>query len=111
VPAFLAERGKPYATRMARFGINLASSGGKRPPTLAQRSHRLAAARLVQDHAREQALRDPGRGLLRVARRARQKAAIFLLAQGRQARHVSRAVNSAVNKVSEKNIDAIERAA
>jgi hypothetical protein len=30
VPAFLAERGKPLATRMARFGINLASSGGKR---------------------------------------------------------------------------------
>ena len=29
VPAFLAERGKPLATRMARFGINLASSGGK----------------------------------------------------------------------------------
>ena len=53
VPAFLAERGKPLATRMARFGINLASSSGKRPPTLAQRPHRLAAARLVQDHARE----------------------------------------------------------
>jgi hypothetical protein len=35
VPAFLAERGKPLATRMARFGINLASSGGKRrPPNL-----------------------------------------------------------------------------
>ena len=30
VPAFLAERGKPLATRMARFGINLASSGGKK---------------------------------------------------------------------------------
>jgi len=34
VPAFLAERGKPLATRMARFGINLASSGGKRHPPL-----------------------------------------------------------------------------
>jgi putative SOS response-associated peptidase YedK len=34
VPAFLAERGKPLATRMARFGINLASSGGKRRPPL-----------------------------------------------------------------------------
>jgi putative SOS response-associated peptidase YedK len=34
VPAFLAERGKPLATRMARFGINLASSGGKRRPLL-----------------------------------------------------------------------------
>jgi putative SOS response-associated peptidase YedK len=33
VPAFLAERGKPLATRMARFGINLASSGGKRRST------------------------------------------------------------------------------
>jgi hypothetical protein len=32
VPAFLAERGKPLATRMARFGINLASSGSKRRP-------------------------------------------------------------------------------
>src|SRR5215475_7698290 len=34
VPTFLAERGKPPATRMARFGINLASSGGKRRPPL-----------------------------------------------------------------------------
>jgi putative SOS response-associated peptidase YedK len=34
VPAFLAERGKPLATRMARFGISLASSGGKRRPPL-----------------------------------------------------------------------------
>ena len=34
VPAFLAERGKPLATRMARFGINLAGSGGKRRPPL-----------------------------------------------------------------------------
>src|SRR5205823_7865941 len=34
VPAFLAERGKPLATRMARFGINLASHGGKRRPPL-----------------------------------------------------------------------------
>jgi hypothetical protein len=34
MPAFLAERGKPLATRMARFGINLASSGGKRRPPL-----------------------------------------------------------------------------
>src|SRR5947209_15681362 len=34
VPAFLAERGRPLATRMARFGINLASSGGKRRPPL-----------------------------------------------------------------------------
>src|SRR5262249_30502395 len=34
VPAFLAERGKPLTTRMARFGINLASSGGKRRPPL-----------------------------------------------------------------------------
>jgi hypothetical protein len=34
VPAFLAERGKPLAIRMARFGINLASSGGKRRPPL-----------------------------------------------------------------------------
>jgi hypothetical protein len=31
VPAFLAERGKPLATRLARFGIALASSGGKKP--------------------------------------------------------------------------------
>src|SRR6516162_7970885 len=30
VPAFLAERSKPLATRTARFGIILASSGGKR---------------------------------------------------------------------------------
>ena len=34
MPAFLAERGKPLAIRMARFGINLASSGGKRRPPL-----------------------------------------------------------------------------
>src|SRR5262249_58139163 len=42
VPAFLAERAKPLATRMARFGINLASSGGKRrPPLLNARSDSL----------------------------------------------------------------------
>jgi hypothetical protein len=36
VPAFLAKRGKPFAAKMARFGINLASHGGrKRPPTRA----------------------------------------------------------------------------
>ncbi|MEA2990122.1 MAG: hypothetical protein QOG83_2833 [Alphaproteobacteria bacterium] len=34
VPAFLAERGQPLATRMARFGINLASAGGKKRPAL-----------------------------------------------------------------------------
>jgi hypothetical protein len=62
VPAFLAERGKPLATRMARFGINLASRGGKRHPLGPER---------------------------------------FAVC----------AVNPAVNKVSEKNIDAIERAA
>jgi putative SOS response-associated peptidase YedK len=38
----LAERGKPLATRMARSGINLASSGGKRrPPLLNARSDSL----------------------------------------------------------------------
>jgi putative SOS response-associated peptidase YedK len=42
VPAFLAERGKPLATRMARFGINLASSGGKRRlPLLSVRTNSL----------------------------------------------------------------------
>jgi putative SOS response-associated peptidase YedK len=42
VPAFLAERGKPLATRLARFGINLASSGGKkRPPLLNARTDSL----------------------------------------------------------------------
>jgi hypothetical protein len=46
VPAFLAERGKPLATRMARFGINLASSGGKRrPPLLNAAPARCDAAR------------------------------------------------------------------
>jgi putative SOS response-associated peptidase YedK len=34
VPAFLAERGKPLVTRMARFGINLPSSAGKKRPPL-----------------------------------------------------------------------------
>jgi putative SOS response-associated peptidase YedK len=42
VPAFLAERGKPLATRLARFGINLASHGGKkRPPLLNARTDTL----------------------------------------------------------------------
>ena len=42
VPAFLAERGKPLATRLARFGINLASSGRKkRPPLLNARTDSL----------------------------------------------------------------------
>jgi putative SOS response-associated peptidase YedK len=41
VPAFLAERGKPLATKMARFGINLPSSGKKRPPLLNARTDTL----------------------------------------------------------------------
>ena len=42
VPAFLAERDKPLATKMARFGINLASNGGrKRPPLLNARTDTL----------------------------------------------------------------------
>jgi putative SOS response-associated peptidase YedK len=42
VPAFLAERGKPLETRMARFGINLKSTGGKkRPPLLNVRTDTL----------------------------------------------------------------------
>jgi putative SOS response-associated peptidase YedK len=42
VPAFLAERGKPLATRLARFGINLASNGGnRRPPLLNARTDSL----------------------------------------------------------------------
>ena len=81
VPAFLAERGKPLATRMARFGINLASSGGKRrPPLLNARTDSLRRGSFKTMLAN----RDPGRGLLRVARRARQKAALFLRAQGQQ---------------------------
>jgi putative SOS response-associated peptidase YedK len=34
LPAFLAERDKPLATKMARFGINLPSSSGKKRPPL-----------------------------------------------------------------------------
>jgi putative SOS response-associated peptidase YedK len=34
VPAFLAERAQSLATKMARFGINLPASGGKRRPPL-----------------------------------------------------------------------------
>jgi putative SOS response-associated peptidase YedK len=41
VPAFLAERGKPLATRLARFGITLASGGKKRPPLLNARTDSL----------------------------------------------------------------------
>jgi putative SOS response-associated peptidase YedK len=42
VPAFMAERGKPLATRMARFGINLKNTGGKkRPPLLNVRNDTL----------------------------------------------------------------------
>jgi putative SOS response-associated peptidase YedK len=42
VPTFLAERRKPLATRMARFGINLSSAGGrKRPPLLNARTDTL----------------------------------------------------------------------
>lgn len=42
VPAFLAERGKPLATKMARFGINLPATGGKkRPPLLNARTDSL----------------------------------------------------------------------
>jgi putative SOS response-associated peptidase YedK len=42
IPAFLAERGKPIVTKMARFGINLPSSSGKkRPPLLNARTDSL----------------------------------------------------------------------
>jgi putative SOS response-associated peptidase YedK len=42
VPAFLAERGKPLVTRLARFGINLsAKDGKKRPPLLNARTDSL----------------------------------------------------------------------
>jgi hypothetical protein len=32
VPAFLADRGKPLTTKLARFGINLKSTGGEKRP-------------------------------------------------------------------------------
>lgn len=42
VPAFLAERDKPVVARLARFGINLPASGGKkRPPLLNSRTDTL----------------------------------------------------------------------
>jgi putative SOS response-associated peptidase YedK len=42
VPAFLAERGSPLTCKLARFGITLASSAGKkRPPLLNARTDRL----------------------------------------------------------------------
>jgi putative SOS response-associated peptidase YedK len=42
VPAFLAERGKPSETKLARFGINLTATGGKkRPPLLNARTDTL----------------------------------------------------------------------
>jgi putative SOS response-associated peptidase YedK len=43
LPAFLAERGKPRETKLARFGINLPSRDGKkRPPLLNARTDTLA---------------------------------------------------------------------
>src|SRR5712671_5395042 len=42
VPAFLAERGKPLVTKLARFGINWpAKDGKKRPPLLNARTDSL----------------------------------------------------------------------
>ena len=42
VPAFLAERGKPLTTKLARFGINLSvATGKKRPPLLNARTDTL----------------------------------------------------------------------
>jgi putative SOS response-associated peptidase YedK len=42
VPAFLAERGKPLTCKLARFGINLGTSTGKkRPPLLNARTDTL----------------------------------------------------------------------
>lgn len=42
VPTFLAERGKPLTTKLARFGINLsAAKGKKRPPLLNARTDTL----------------------------------------------------------------------
>lgn len=41
-PAFIAERGKPVVTKLARFGINLpAKDGKKRPPLLNARTDSL----------------------------------------------------------------------
>ena len=34
IPTFLAERGKPVVTKLARFGINLPAKDGKRRPPL-----------------------------------------------------------------------------
>jgi putative SOS response-associated peptidase YedK len=42
IPAFLAERGQPLVTKLARFGINLsAKDGKKRPPLLNARTDSL----------------------------------------------------------------------
>ena len=41
VPAFLAERDKPLTCKLARFGINLAAAGKRRPPLLNARTDTL----------------------------------------------------------------------
>ena len=175
VPAFLAERGKPLATRMARFGINLASHGGKkRPPLLNARTDTLrrgsfktmlANRRCVipaegfyewrEEHGRKQPYffaRKDGRPIMfagiwdysdvkgeavpsfailtdepnelvapyhdrmpvvlgEVERWLDLDTTLDDLAPLGPERFAVRAVNPAVNKVSEKNIEAIERAA
>jgi putative SOS response-associated peptidase YedK len=90
VPAFLAERGKPLATRMARFGINLASSGGKRcPPLLNARTDSLRRGSFKTMLANKRCV-IPAEGFYEWREEHCKKAALFLRAQGRQARHVRR---------------------
>ena len=64
VPAFLAERGKPLVTKMARFGINLPSSSAKkRPPLLNARTDTLRRGSF-KTHACQPSLPRSGGGLL-----------------------------------------------
>src|SRR5262249_11156071 len=103
--------GKPLATRMARFGINLASSGGKRrPPLLSARTDSLRQTdepnELVAPyHDRMPVVLGDVEGWLNL------DTTLDDVNPLGPERFAVRAVNSAVNKVSEKNIDAIERAA
>jgi putative SOS response-associated peptidase YedK len=90
VPAFLAERGKPLATRMARFGINLASSGGKRRPHLLNaRTDSLRRGSFKTMLANKRCV-IPAEGFYEWREEHGKKAALFLRAQGRQARQVRR---------------------
>jgi putative SOS response-associated peptidase YedK len=83
VPAFLAERGKPLATKLARFGIILsAAAGKKRPPLLNARTDSLRRGSFKSMLAERHCV-VPAQGFYEWREEGGKEAALLLRAQGR----------------------------